>query len=84
MDKSILKNSIDIKYPEEVYRLMELVYKCLRDIMYDLLKNAIKRHKVGLNDLMVDVTYFKVHKDGEIGLIQPNAVVVVQDLMWKG
>ncbi|MEA1907090.1 MAG: hypothetical protein U9N12_09115 [Euryarchaeota archaeon] len=44
LDKSILKNSTDIKYLEEVYDLMDLVYKCLGDIMYDLLKNAIKQH----------------------------------------
>jgi len=70
LDKSILKNSTDIKYLEEVYELMNLVYKCLGDIMYDLLKNAIKQHKISLKYLMVDATRFKVYKDGETGLIK--------------
>ena len=70
LDKSVLKNSTDIKYLEEVYELMDLVYKCLGDIMYDLLKNAIEQHKISLKYLMVDATRFKVYKDGETGLIR--------------
>ncbi|MEA1865899.1 MAG: transposase [Euryarchaeota archaeon] len=70
LDKSILKNSTDIKYLEEIYEPMDLVYKCLGDIMYDLLKNAIKQHKISLKYLTVDATRFKVYKDGETGLIK--------------
>nr|QNO44762.1 hypothetical protein KLGCGMKP_00024 [Methanosarcinales archaeon ANME-2c ERB4] len=70
LDKSIFKNSTDIKYLEEVYGLMDLVYNRLGDIMYDLLKNAIKQHKIGLEYLMVDATRFKVYKDCETGLIR--------------
>jgi transposase len=70
LDKSIFKSSTDIKYLEEVYGLMDLVYNRLGDIMYDLLKNAIERHNIGLNYLMVDATRFKVYKDCETGLIR--------------
>ena len=70
LDKSIFKNSTDIKYLEEVYGLMDLVYNRLGDIMYDLLKNAIKQHKISLEYLMVDATRFKVYKDCETGLIK--------------
>ncbi|MEA1905875.1 MAG: transposase [Euryarchaeota archaeon] len=70
LDKSILKNSTDIKYLEEVYEIMDLVYMCLGDIMYDLIKNAIKQHKISLKYLMVDATRFKAYKDGETWLIK--------------
>ncbi|RZN30994.1 MAG: IS1634 family transposase [Methanosarcinales archaeon] len=70
LDKSILKNSTDITYLGEVYELMDLVYKCLGDIMYDMLKNAIKQHNISLKYLLVDATRFKVYKDGETGLIK--------------
>jgi transposase len=49
---------------------MDLVYKCLGDIMYDLLKNAINQHKISLKYLIVDATRFKVYKDCETGLIR--------------
>jgi transposase len=70
LNKSIFNNSTDIKYLEEVYEFMDLVYNCLGDIMYDLLKNAIKQHKISLEYLMVDATRFKVYKDCETGLIR--------------
>ena len=38
--------------------------------MCDLLKNAIKQHKISLEYLMVDATRFKVYKDCETGLIR--------------
>jgi len=70
LNKSIFNNSTDIKYLEEVYEFMDLVYNRLGDIMYDLLKNAIKQHKISLEYLMVDATRFKVYKDCETGLIR--------------
>jgi len=70
LNKSIFNNSTDIKYLEEVYEFMDLVYNRLGDIMYDLLKNAIKLHKISLEYLMVDATRFKVYKDCETGLIR--------------
>ena len=39
---------------------MDLVYNRLGDIMYDLLKNTIKRNNISLKYLMVDATRFKV------------------------
>lgn len=70
LNKSIFNNSTDIKYLGEVYEFMDLVYNRLGDIMYDLLKNAIKQHKISLDYLMVDATRFKVYKDCETGLIR--------------
>jgi transposase len=70
LNKSIFNNSTDIKYLEEVYEFMDLVYNRLGDIMYDLLKNAINQHKIRLEYLIVDATRFKVYKDCETGLIR--------------
>ena len=63
LNKSIFKDSTDIKYLEEVYEFMDLVYNHLGDIMYDLIKNAIKKHKISFKYLIVDATRFKVYKD---------------------
>lgn len=70
LNKSTFRNSTDIKYLEEVYEFMDMVCKHLGDILYDLLKNAIEKYKIGLDYLIVDATRFKIYKDEETGLIR--------------
>jgi len=70
LNKSTFRNSTDIKYLEEVYEFMDMVCKHLGDILYDLIKNAIKKYKISLNYLIVDATRFKIYKDEETGLIR--------------
>lgn len=70
LKKSILRDSTDIKYLEEVYEFMDLVCKHLGDILYDLVKNAVEKYRISLDYLIVDATRFKIYKDEETGLIR--------------
>ena len=69
LNKSILRDSTDLKYLEEVYWFMDLVYEHLGDIVYDMVKTARSKYKIDLQYLIVDATRFKVYKDEETGLI---------------
>jgi len=70
LNKSIFRNSTDLKYLEEVYEFMDMVCKNLGDILYDLIKIAVERYSIDLTYLIVDATRFKVYKDCETGLIR--------------
>lgn len=70
LNKSIFRNSTDLKYLEEVYEFIDLVCKNLGDILYDLIKIAVERYSIDLTYLIVDATRFKVCKDCETGLIR--------------
>ena len=70
LNKSVLKESTDLKYLEEVYGFMDLVYEHLGDIVYDMVKAAHHKYDLDLRYLIVDATRFKVYKDEETGLIK--------------
>ena len=70
LSNSILRESTDFKYLEEVYWFMDLVYEHLGDILYDLIKAARSKYKIDLKYLIVDASRFKVYKDEETGLIK--------------
>ena len=67
---SILKDFTELKYLGEVYRFMDKIYNDLDDVMYDLVKNAIKNHSIGLEYLIIDATRIKIWKDRETGLVR--------------
>ena len=70
LNNSILRESTDLKYLEEVYWFMDLVYENLGDIVYDMVKAVRSKYKIDLKYLIVDATRFKVYKDEETGLIK--------------
>ena len=67
---SVLKDSTELKYLGEVYRFMDKICNNLDDITYDLVKNAIKNHPIGLKYLIIDATRIKIWKDRETGLVR--------------
>ena len=70
LSHSILKDSTDLRYLEEVYRFMDCIHDNLGDIMYDVTKNAIKKHSLDMEYLIIDATGIKIWKDEETGLIR--------------
>jgi len=70
LNNSILRESTDLKYLEEVYWFMDMVYENIGDIVYDMIKAARSKYKIDLQYLIVDATRFKVYKDEETGLIK--------------
>ena len=70
LSHSILKDSTDLRYLEEVYRFMDCIHDNLGDIMYDVTKNAIKKHSLDMEYLIIDATRIKIWKDEETGLIR--------------
>jgi transposase len=49
---------------------MDKIYKSLGDILYDLVKVAIKKYHVNLNYLYIDGTRLKIYIDEETGLVK--------------
>jgi len=70
LNNSILRGSTELKYLEEVYEFMDLVYEHLGDIVYDMVKAAHQKYEINLQYLIVDATRFKVYKDEESDLIR--------------
>ena len=70
LSHSILKDSTDLRYLEEVYRFMDRIHDDLGDIMYDMAKNAVKKHSLDLEYLIIDATRIKVWKDEQTGMIR--------------
>lgn len=70
LEYSILKDSTDLKYLEEVYRFMDKAYKHLGDILYDAIRIAVKRHSLDLEYLIIDGTRIKIYKDKETDLVR--------------
>jgi transposase len=70
LSHSILKDSTDLRYLEEVYRFMDCIHDNLGDIMYDVIKNAVKKHSLDMEYLIIDATRIKVWKDEETGMIR--------------
>lgn len=67
---SILKDSTDLKYLEEVYRFMDRIHDHLGDVMFDIAKKAIQKHSLDLEYLIIDATRIKVWKDKQTGMIR--------------
>ncbi len=70
LSHSILKDSTDLRYLEEVYRFMDRIHDNLGDIMYEVTKNAVKKHSLDMEYLIIDATRIKIWKDEETGLIR--------------
>ncbi len=70
LEQSILKNSTDIKYFEEVYEFMDILYRNMGDIMNDAITNAVKIHHLDMRQLIIDATRIKIWKDKETDLIR--------------
>ena len=70
LEHSILKDSTDMKYFEEVYEFMDILYRNMGDIMNDAVTNAVKIHHLDLKHLIIDATRIKIWKDKETELIR--------------
>jgi len=70
LEHSILKDSTDLKYFEEVYEFMDILYPNIGDIMNDAVTNAVKIHHLDLKHLIIDATRIKIWKDKETDLIR--------------
>lgn len=70
LEHSILKDSTDLKYFEEVYEFMDILYRNMGDIMNDAVTNAVKIYHLHLNHLIIDATRIKIWKDKETDLIR--------------
>ena len=70
LSHSILKDPTDLRYLEEVYRFMDRIHDNLGDIMYDVTKNAVKKHSLDMEYLIIDATRIKIWTDEETGLIR--------------
>ena len=70
LEHSILRDSTDLKYFEEVYEFMDILYRNMGDIMNDAVTNAVKIHHLDLKHLIIDATRIKIWKDKETELIR--------------
>lgn len=70
LEHSILKDSTDMKYFEEVYEFMDILYRNMGDIMNDAITNAVKIHHLDLHQLIIDATRIKIWKDKETDLVR--------------
>jgi transposase len=70
LPNSILKNTNELNYNEEVYDFMDILHKNMSDTMNDLVKNAVKIHHLDLKHLIIDATRIKIWKDEETDLIK--------------
>ncbi len=70
LEHSILKDSTDMKYFEEVYEFMDILYRNMGDIMNDALTKAVKIYHLDLNQLIIDATRIKIWKDKETDLVR--------------
>lgn len=82
LPNSILRNETDIGYVEQVYRSMDSVYDNLDDLIYELAKNAVKKYRLNLAYLAIDITGIRIYKDEETGLVKfgypPNGLPQVK------
>src|SRR5574341_904506 len=69
LEHSILKDSTDLKYFEEVYEFMDILYSNMGDIMNDALTKAVKIYHLDLNQLIIDATRIKIWKDKETDFV---------------
>jgi len=70
LEHSILKDSTDLNYFEEVYEFMDILYNNMGDIMNDAITNAVKIFHLDLNQLIIDATRIKIWKDKETDLVR--------------
>jgi len=70
LEHSILKDSTDMKYFEEVYEFMDILYSNMGDIMNDAITKAVKIYHLDLNQLIIDATRIKIWKDKETDLVR--------------
>ena len=70
LEHSILKDSTDMKYFEEVYEFMDILYRNMGDIMNDAITNAVKIYHLDLHQLIIDATRIKIWKDKETDLVR--------------
>ena len=70
LEHSILKDSTDMKYFEEVYEFMDILYRNMGDIMNDAITNAVKIHHLDMRQLIIDATRIKIWKDKETDLVR--------------
>jgi hypothetical protein len=70
LPNSILKDTNELNYNEEVYDFMDILHKNMSDTMNDLVKNAVKIHHLDLKHLIIDATRIKIWKDEETDLIK--------------
>ena len=70
LEHSILKDSTDMKYFEEVYEFMDIIYRNMGDIMNDAITNAVKIHHLDMRQLIIDATRIKIWKDKETDLVR--------------
>ncbi len=70
LPNSILKDTNQLKYNEEVYEFMDILHDNIADTMYDLIKNAIKVYHLDMKYLIIDATRIKIWKDEETNLIK--------------
>lgn len=70
LEDSILKDSTDMKYFEEVYEFMDILYSNMGDIMNDAVTKAVKIYHLDLNHLIIDATRIKIWKDKETDLVR--------------
>lgn len=70
LPNSILKDTNQLKYNEEVYEFMDDLHDNISDTMYGLIKNAIKIYHLDLKYLIIDATRIKIWKDEETDLIK--------------
>lgn len=70
LPKSILKYHTPVRYMEESYKVMDLLYHRLEDITYDLTCNVVKKHRLDLDCIIIDASPFQMYKDEESGLIR--------------
>jgi transposase len=70
LEHSILKDSTDMKYFEEVYEFMDILYRNMGDIMNDAITNAVKIFHLDLHQLIIDATRIKIWKDKETDLVR--------------
>ena len=70
LEHSILKDSTDMKYFEEVYEFMDILYRNMGDIMNDAITNAAKIYHLDLQHLIIDATRIKIWKDKETDMVR--------------
>jgi transposase len=70
LEHSILKDSTNLNYFEEVYEFMDILYSNMGDIMNDAITNAVKIYHLDLNQLIIDATRIKIWKDKETDLVR--------------
>ncbi len=70
LEHSILKDPTNLKYFEEVYEFMDILYNNMGDIMNDAITNAVKIFHLDLHQLIIDATRIKIWKDKETDLVR--------------